>query len=241
MSVLPPSEEKAVYVNRMFAQIAPRYDLMNRLMTGFQDVRWRREVVSLAELTDGASLLDVGTGTGDIAREALARHPSIEAVGSDFTFEMMEVGRRDLARSSTGFMPRFIQADALSLPFPSDRFDAVVSGFLLRNVADLDRALREQVRVTRPGGRVVCLETTPPPNSILGPLVRFHMFTLIPTLGRILSPNGQAYDYLPQSTLRFPEPEALKRRMELAGLRHVFYHKLNFGTVAIHVGIVSHE
>lgn len=236
MSVLPPSSEKAVYVNQMFAQIAPRYDLMNRIMTGFQDVRWRQEVVRLADIGPDASLLDVGTGTGDIAREALMQQPSIDAIGCDFTFEMMEAGRqgRDGGRRQPA-VP-FVQADGLQLPFPDDRFDAVVSGFLMRNVSDLKEALREQVRVTRPGGRVVCLETTPPPNSILGPLVRLHMFTLIPTLGRLLSPSGRAYDYLPQSTMRFPKPEAFKRQMEEVGLRHVFYRTLNFGTVAIHAG-----
>lgn len=233
MSVLPPPQEKARYVRHMFAEIAPRYDLMNRLMTGFQDVRWRQEVIELCELPPHGRFLDVGTGTGDIAAEAVRQHPSVTAIGCDFTYEMMAYGRH----KAPGRV-HFVQGDALHLPFPDDTFDAVASGFLLRNVADVDQALREQVRVTRPGGRVVCLETTPPENPLLEPLIRFHLFTVIPTLGRLLSPAGAAYEYLPQSTARFLRPGELAHRMERAGLEHVFYRLKMFNTVAIHVGTV---
>ncbi len=229
--VLPSQEEKARYVNRMFADIAPRYDLMNRLMTGGQDVGWRREVVRLCQLPPRGALLDVGTGTGDIAREARRQHPGVLAVGCDFTYEMMAAGQAK-ARDAV----RFVQGDGLRLPFPNNTFDAVTSGFLLRNVTDIDAALREQARVTKPGGRVVCLETVPPSRSLLGPLFRIYFFRVVPLLGSLLSPNGRAYHYLPHSTLHFPPPEELARRMERAGLRHVFYVTRMLGTVAIHVG-----
>lgn len=242
MSYLPSPEDKAAYVNRMFAEIAPRYDLMNRLMTGGQDVAWRRELIGLCDLPPHGSLLDVGTGTGDIAKEALRQHPSITAIGCDFTFEMMAVGRPQVSdgslRSAVRGLPsvRFSQGDALHLPFPDNHFDAVTSGFLLRNVTDLNAALREQVRVTKPGGRVICLETAPPSQVMLGPAVRFYMFRVLPVLGKLVSPRGSAYQYLPNSTRTFPEPDVLALKMERAGLKNVFYRRKMLGTVAIHVG-----
>jgi len=251
MSYLPSPEEKAAYVNRMFAEIAPRYDLMNRLMTGGQDVAWRRELIALCDLPPHGTLLDVGTGTGDIAKEALRQHPSATAIGCDFTFEMMAVGRGrpptadhrrqvlDGERRSAVRRPSsvlFSQGDALHLPFPDNTFDAVTSGFLLRNVTDLNAALAEQVRVTKPGGRVICLETAPPSQAMLGPAVRFYMFRILPVLGKLISPRGSAYQYLPNSTLAFPEPDVLALKMERVGLKNVFYRRKMLGTVAIHVG-----
>ncbi len=246
MSYLPSPEEKAAYVNRMFAEIAPRYDLMNRLMTGGQDVAWRRELIGLCDLPPHGSLLDVGTGTGDIAKEALRQHPGITAIGCDFTFEMMAAGRRPTADgeplasqlATRNSQPHFSQGDALHLPFPDNYFDGVTSGFLLRNVTDLSAALREQVRVTKPGGRVICLETAPPSQVMLGPAVRFYMFRVLPVLGKLVSPRGSAYQYLPNSTRAFPEPDVLALKMERAGLKNVFYRRKMLGTVAIHVGTV---
>ncbi len=241
-STLPPASEKAAYVNRMFADIAPRYDLMNRLMTGGQDGAWRREVIHLCQLPPRGRLLDVGTGTGDIAYEARRAHPGLEAIGCDFTFEMMAVGQNKSAKAlETGFMPaqtsvEFVQGDGLQLPFADDCFDAVASGFLLRNVTDLNTCLAEQRRVTKPGGRVVCLETSPPQQTILAPLLRFYMLRIIPMLGQFLSPRSSAYQYLPQSAVVFLSPAELAQRMEQVGFRHIVYQRKMLGTVAIHVG-----
>lgn len=234
MSTLPPQEEKAGYVNRMFAEIAPRYDLMNRLMTAGQDVGWRQEVVHYCELPAHGRVLDVGTGTGDIAYEAARQHPAVDVVGCDFTLQMMAYGQGKAPAAHVSF----VQGNGLCLPFPDDFFDAVTSGFFLRNVTDIDAALREQVRVTKPGGRIVCLETMPPTQAVLGPLVRLHMFKIIPLLGSLISPSGNAYQYLPASTVDFPPPRELARRMERAGLRNVFFVERMLGTVAIHVGTV---
>ncbi|MFZ1753593.1 MAG: ubiquinone/menaquinone biosynthesis methyltransferase [Caldilineaceae bacterium] len=244
MSYLPSPEEKAAYVNQMFAEIAPRYDLMNRLMTGGQDVAWRRELIGLCDLPSHGRLLDVGTGTGDIAKEALRQQPGITVIGCDFTYEMMAVGRRagEQRRVSAAPLPlsplHFSQGDAQCLPFPDDTFDAVTSGFLLRNVTNLEAALAEQVRVTKPGGRVVCLETAPPTQVLMGPAVRLYMFRILPLLGKLISPRGSAYRYLPASTLGFPEPEMLALKMERVGLKNVFFRRKMLGTVAIHVGTV---
>jgi demethylmenaquinone methyltransferase/2-methoxy-6-polyprenyl-1,4-benzoquinol methylase len=216
----------------MFARIAPTYDLMNRIMTGGQDRRWRDTVLDLCDLPVQGRLLDVGTGTGDIAAAARRRLPHLEVVGTDFTYEMMAAGqgqplRRDLP---------FVQGDTLALPFADNSFDAVVSGFLIRNVVDRKAALAEHARVTKAGGRVVCLETTPPANSPLGPLFQLYFFHLVPLLGGLISGDVEAYRYLPHSTVAFPMPEEMRHLMEQAGLRNVFYREFMFGTVAIHVG-----
>ena len=249
-----PAVEKAAYVNQMFAGIAYRYDLVNRLMTAGQDVNWRREVVALCELPAGGRLLDVGTGTGDIAYEAKRTHRDAEVIGCDFTFEMMDVGRRKRAKHSPrrpalGRTARveFVQGDGLRLPFDDGYFDAVTSGFLLRNVTDVDTCLAEQRRVTKPGGRIVCLETSPPPPTVLEPLLRFYMLSVIPVVGQLFStgigtkretfrPRDSAYRYLPQSAVAFLQPEDMARQFERAGFRDVSYVRKMMGTVAIHVG-----
>ena len=150
-ALLPSLDEKPVYVNRMFARIAPTYDLMNRLMTFGQDQGWRREMLDFCQLPPRGQLLDIGTGTGDIAYEAMARYPGVTAYGADFTYEMMAAG----VGKVPGVHLAFNQADTYHLPYPDNTFDAVVSGFLVRNVVDRVAAFREQARVTKPGGRVV--------------------------------------------------------------------------------------
>lgn len=229
---LPSSDAKPAYVNHMFARIAPTYDLMNRLMTFGQDQGWRRLMLALCNLPPRGRLLDVGTGTGDIAYEALRRYPGVEAIGSDFTYEMMAAG---VGKAPDSSLP-FVQGDTYALPFPDDTFDAVVSGFLVRNVVDRVAAFGEQARVTKPGGRVVCLETTPPSNTPLGPLFQLYFFNIVPLIGGVVSGDGDAYAYLPNSTVGFPAPAMLQQIMENAGLRNVFYRELMMGSVAIHVG-----
>lgn len=228
-------EERAVYVQNMFAQIAHRYDLMNRLMTFGQDVGWRREVLRRAALPAGGRLLDLGSGTGDLALEAQHHDPACLAVAGDFTLEMMRVGQQRLRQSGkTG--PAWSGADALNLPFPPETFDAVISGFLMRNVGDLNQALREQVRVLKPGGRIVILDTTRPKASLFSPFIHLHMHVVIPLLGRLLSGASEAYRYLPDSTENFLSAEQLAERMQANGLAAVGYRRLNFGTIAIHWG-----
>jgi demethylmenaquinone methyltransferase/2-methoxy-6-polyprenyl-1,4-benzoquinol methylase len=224
--------ERARYVQRMFGRIARRYDLMNRLMTGGQDVGWRRQVVALAVLPPGGRLLDLGTGTGDLATEAWRRDPTARVVAGDFTLEMMRVGRDRLGRPLA-----WAGVDALNIPFPDATFDAVVSGFLLRNVVDVPRALAEQRRVLRPGGRIVCLDTTPPPRNWLRPFIGFHLHYVIPALGQLVAGSGDAYTYLPDSTEGFLTAEALAERMAEAGFGNVAFKKYMLGTVAIHSGV----
>jgi demethylmenaquinone methyltransferase/2-methoxy-6-polyprenyl-1,4-benzoquinol methylase len=225
-------EARARYVQGMFSRIAGRYDLMNRLMTAGQDGRWRRHVIQEARLSSGRRLLDIATGTGDIALEGLRQHPGLEAIGGDFTIEMMQVGAADSRRSAI----RWVAADTLVLPFPDNIFDAVTSGFLMRNVIDVAGAFREQLRVTRPGGRIVVLESSPPKKNLLRPFIRFHLNYIIPTLGRLVTGDGEAYSYLPDSTQRFQDPDSLVRLMREAGLRDVQFRLFMFGTIAVHAG-----
>jgi demethylmenaquinone methyltransferase/2-methoxy-6-polyprenyl-1,4-benzoquinol methylase len=221
--------ERAAYVQNMFTRIARRYDLMNRLMTGGQDVRWRKRVIELAKLKDSSTLLDLGAGTGDLAREALAQAPRASVIAADFTLEMMRVGRK------SGPLD-FSSADALRLPFGDSTFNAVVSGFLMRNVIDLQKALQEQYRVLRKGGRMVILDTTRPKKNILSPFIWLHMHVVIPLLGRLLTGSGDAYRYLPETTEGFVTAENMASRMAAAGFKKVGYERLMFGTIAIHWG-----
>lgn len=219
--------ERAVYVQNMFTQIAGRYDLMNRLMTGGQDIRWRKMVIKLARLDNSSALLDLGTGTGDLAREAVTQFPQAKIIASDFTLEMMRVGKKTSALN-------FSTADALKLPHKDSSFDAVTSGFLMRNVIDLQKAIEEQYRVLRNGGRIVILDTTRPKKNILSPFIWIHMHFIIPTLGGILTGVKEAYRYLPETTEGFVIAEELAERMKKAGFKNINFKRLMFGTIAIH-------
>jgi demethylmenaquinone methyltransferase/2-methoxy-6-polyprenyl-1,4-benzoquinol methylase len=226
-------QERANYVRGMFARIAGRYDVMNRLMSVGRDVAWRREVIKQAALNSRARILDVATGTGDMLIEALQQQPEALAVGSDFTFEMMKTGQ---GKSGADHI-HWSAADALRLPFLAGSFDAVTSGFGVRNFIDRERAFREQLRVLKEGGRVICLEISKPPKNLLRPFFLFYFNRIVPLVGGIISGQRDAYTYLPQSVNEFLTPDELKAIMERAGLREVKYKRLMMGTVAIHVGI----
>jgi len=229
---LPPESRKAETVNAIFSSIAGRYDLLNRLMTFAQDQVWRREVVRMAALADCGRLLDIGAGTGGIAIAARKQKPCLRIVATDFALPMMRVGRtrvgaRDIA---------WCASDALKLPFPDESFDAVVSGYLIRNVADHQEAFREQMRVVKPGGYVVCLETSPPPDNYLHTLIMVYMKVVIPFVGRRLSGSKNAYAYLTESTRLFMKPSEMTELMHQAGLVDVTYRRYMLGTIAIHRG-----
>ncbi|MEJ2013070.1 MAG: ubiquinone/menaquinone biosynthesis methyltransferase [Anaerolineales bacterium] len=223
----------AEQVRSMFARIASRYDMLNRLMTFGRDHAWRREAIARLQLKGGGYVLDVGSGTGDLAFTCQQMHPETQVVACDFTPEMMALGK---ARDRAGVII-WALADATRLPFADQSFHGVVSGFLLRNVTGLDQALAEQVRVLKPGGRIVALDTTPPSPGPLAPLVHFHLRRVIPALGRLIAGNAAAYRYLPASTEAFADAETLAARLRTAGLEGVGFTRRMLGTIAIHWGL----
>jgi demethylmenaquinone methyltransferase/2-methoxy-6-polyprenyl-1,4-benzoquinol methylase len=224
-AALPTQADKPRYVAAMFDRIARRYDLMNTLMTAGQDQRWRRMVAELATTRHSSWVLDVGTGTGRLGRAVRQISPTARVVGIDFTQGMLRRASRDIHPT---------RADAVRLPFADEQFDAVVSAFVVRNLAEVTSGLAEQVRVLRPGGRLVMLETTPgPDNAILRPLVRLYFRRVVPLLGRLIAGDASAYTYLPESTLAFLEPTRLAQAVAECGLRDINVRRLALGSVAI--------
>jgi demethylmenaquinone methyltransferase/2-methoxy-6-polyprenyl-1,4-benzoquinol methylase len=227
---LNSGNEKEVYIRQMFQRLAGRYDLANHWMTWGQDEKWRSEVIERAQLPQQGKLLDIGTGTGELARKASQRHGSAFVVGADFTMEMMWVGRsRYEANKIT-----WLNSNALDLPFASGCFDAVVSGYLLRNVIDNKRALDEQYRVLKAGGKIVCLDTTRLPDDFLHLPVRLYLRWIIPVIGWLVTGDMKAYRYLPESTDRFLKAAELAERLHLVGFREVGFRAFMGNSMAIH-------
>ncbi|MCH1927200.1 ubiquinone/menaquinone biosynthesis methyltransferase, partial [Shewanella sp. C31] len=183
-------------------------DLLNRLLSFGADLRWRREAVRLALEKAPRRILDLATGTGDLALLLKAKAPEAEVVGADFAPPMLEIARKKAGER--GLEVRFLEADALALPFPEGAFDAVTIAFGFRNFADYEKALRELYRVIAPGGRLVLLEFPPPPQGAFGLVYRVYFGRVLPFLGGLISGNFGAYRYLPESVAAFPPPEALK-------------------------------
>ena len=225
-------KERTGYVQRMFGRIASHYDLMNRLMTFGQDVRWRKEAIRRLEIPAGALVLDAGAGTGDISLQIRRSRKDVRVIASDLTPAMMLAGKK---RPGAGDI-LWVAADAQHLPFARGTFEGVISGYLLRNVGDLDRTLAEQSRVLKPGSRWVALDTTPPQHNILQPFVRFHLQVVIPLLGRLVTGDAEAYRYLPDSTEGFLEAGCLAERIRAAGISGVGYVHRMLGTMAVHWG-----
>lgn len=225
-------QEKYTYVQGMFGRIAKRYDLMNFLMTGGQDRAWRRFVVQQTGLTSGGKLLDIASGTGDIAFQAVRSVPGVEAYSADFALPMMQVGQR----RPMGERVQWTGADAMNMPFDDSTFDAVTAGYLLRNVPDIPRTLREIYRVLDSGGRLVVLDSAPPPPGLLKPLINIHLRLVIPILGRLISGEADAYEYLPESTQAFKTPDELAMLMVEAGFERVGFKTFVFGAMAVHWG-----
>lgn len=247
---LPPPEHKAVYVQEMFGRIARRYDLMNRLMTLGRDRAWRRYTVSQLGLGSSSSnpqsrrVLDVATGTGDLALEALHQHPDASVAGLDFVPEMLTQAQQKAATAGQTLGDEFgsprlalSAGDALRLPFTDAVFDGVVTGFALRNVTDIPAAFAEMARVTRAGGRVACLEIAKPRTFLFRQLFALYFYRLVPLLGGWITGQRSAYTYLPHSLTAFLTPDEIAEVMRQTGWHSVTSKRLMLGTVAVHVGI----
>lgn len=219
-------------VQKMFDAIAGKYDLMNRVMTMGQDQKWRRFVVKTAGDPGDGWVLDLATGTGDIAALTIDTHPGAKVVGGDFSLNMLSEAKK---RFSTETI-RWQACDANQLPFADNTFSAVTFGYLLRNVDSALMVLQEVHRVLKPGGRVVCLDTTPPVKNVLYPFVQFYFRFGIPVMGKMIADDEAAYAYLTGSTMDFYEAEELAGVFQEAGFDKVGYEKFMLGTIGIHWG-----
>ncbi len=234
MSV-PTGDDRRAYVNAMFGRIAGRYDLMNTLMTLGLDHSWRAAAVQVAKPPIAGLGLDVGTGTGKLALELARMMPLGRVVGADFALPMLQVGRPGLLADADGDRVDLVAADALELPFPANTFDCVLSAFTVRNLAALEDGFREQARVARPGGRVVCLELASPPGPLFAIAFGLYFRRLVPVVGKLVARDADAYAYLPESVAQFARPRALAAAMDRAGLTRIRWRRLALGTVTLHV------
>ncbi len=225
-------------VRAMFDRIAGIYDVLNQVMTAGLHHRWRARAVELAAVGEGDRVLDVATGTGDLAFALAGRvGPRGDVLATDFSERMLDVARQKAARRTVPAPVRFEQANALELPYPDGAFAAATVGFGVRNFSDLPRGLHELARVVRPGGRVVVLEMTTPRRPPLSTFFSLWFDRIVPVLGR-LAGDPEAYSYLPSSVKRFPGPDRLAEMMWEAGLRDVRYVLTAGGIIALHAGQV---
>jgi demethylmenaquinone methyltransferase/2-methoxy-6-polyprenyl-1,4-benzoquinol methylase len=219
----------------MFDRIAPRYDLLNRVLSAGTDVRWRRRAVDFLELAPPLRVLDLCTGTADLLVEAVSRDPRNSGLGVDLAQGMLARGARKLERRGYAARARLAGGDGERLPVPSASFDAALVGFGIRNIGDPRRALGEVHRALRPGGRFVVLEFGVP-GGLLGRVYRIYFTALLPRIGRLVSGDGSAYSYLPASVQAFPSPQAFAALMEQAGFASVRIERLTLGIACLYRG-----
>lgn len=229
--------EKGERIKEMFDTIAPRYDFLNRVLSFGIDRSWRRFAVKQIEFAANGRILDVATGTGDVALEIARQTPdSVRIVGVDFAREMVELGRDKVSHSPYAGRITLEVAPCEAIPFPDESFDSVTIAFGIRNVVDRLQGVREMRRVLKPGGRVVILEFSTPRSKLFKSLYYFYFLRVLPVIGGLFS-KFSAYKYLPDSVLEFPPQEEFKALMEQAGFRNVVYHDLTCGIATVYVGV----
>ncbi len=231
-------DKREAKIRGMFGAIAPCYDLLNHVLSLNIDRYWRARTTKLVPPVGTDPILDLCTGTGDLAfAYDRAAKGKVEIVGADFCAPMLTRAVAKAAKRGAGERIKFVEADAQKLPFPDDTFQIVCVAFGLRNVTDTDRGLAEMVRVAKPGGRVVVLEFSKPRDRVFGPLYRFYFRSILPRVGQLVSRSpDDAYSYLPASVLEFPDYEALTAKMEQHGLRDACYRAMTFGIATLYVG-----
>lgn len=228
--------DKGRGIRDMFDRIAPRYDLLNRVLSLGIDRRWRRFAVRQLAVPQGGMVLDIATGTGDVALEiGRQTDASVRIVGSDFTQGMLVLGRDKIEASPYRERIMLVNAPCEALPHPDGIFDGITIAFGIRNVVDREQGLREMVRVLKPGGRAVILEFATPRNQLFRAIYHFYFLRVLPFLGGLISQRS-AYQYLPDSVLEFPDRKTFQGMMEQAGFVDVKVFDLTGGIAAVHVG-----
>jgi demethylmenaquinone methyltransferase/2-methoxy-6-polyprenyl-1,4-benzoquinol methylase len=228
-------------ISSMFTNIAPRYDLLNRVLSLGIDRRWRKFAVQRLPKTENAHYLDVATGTCDVAIDIVNRIPGSRVTGVDFSDGMLRFGREKVFEAGLGSIISLQRGDATALPFADGTFDGSIIAFGIRNVNDYKKGVSEMARVVKKGGRVVVLEFTSIQNPLFRAPYRFYITKILPFIGELVSGKKGAYEYLPSSMIDFPGPDEFARIMESAGLANVKYYSLSFGITAVHTGEVPNE
>lgn len=227
---------KGERIREMFNSIAPRYDLLNRLLSLGIDRRWRRFAVKQIRFAEGGRILDVATGTADVAMEIAAATPAtVTITGVDFSPQMVALGREKVSRSRFAARINLEVAPCEAIPFADNSFDSATIAFGIRNVVDRLCGLKEMLRVLKPGGRIVILEFSNPQSRIFKALYNFYFLKILPVVGGMIS-NFSAYKYLPDSVLEFPSREEFKKIMAEAGFNVVTHKDLTFGIATVYTG-----
>jgi demethylmenaquinone methyltransferase/2-methoxy-6-polyprenyl-1,4-benzoquinol methylase len=234
----PPSHLRDQTVQSMFDRIAERYDLLNRVISLRLDARWRGEVIRKALAVDHPVIVDLGTGTGDLALSAAKMtHGEARIVGLDFSLQMIRLAQSKLARSPYGSVTAFVQGSAMNAPFKERSFDAAMTAFVLRNISDLAQFFLEAHRVLKPGGRLVSLDMYPPPPGWFSTLYSIYFHRVMPWIAGWLSHNRGAYQYLSDSVRQFYPPQTIAKLMEEAGFKTVTVRKFLRGAVCMHTAM----
>jgi demethylmenaquinone methyltransferase / 2-methoxy-6-polyprenyl-1,4-benzoquinol methylase len=237
-STQPPQSSKSAFVRDMFAQIAPRYDTANRVISAGMDEGWRKRAIAILAAPHGGSVLDLCCGTGDVVFHLLRTDPSLHVTGVDFCPPMLEKARARGTREARGDAT-FVEADVMVLPFEDRSFDGATMGFSMRNVVDIDATLREIRRVLRPGAKFVNLDMSKAPNALWKACFNLYFYRIVPLIGGLVGGSRTAYTYLPQSLTHHPNAEALRDRFTAAGFRDSGFVRLMGGAIAIHYGTAA--
>jgi demethylmenaquinone methyltransferase/2-methoxy-6-polyprenyl-1,4-benzoquinol methylase len=229
------SLDKGAFVRDMFAQIAPRYDAANRVISAGMDEGWRKRAIAILAAPHDGRVLDLCCGTGDLVFHLLRTDPSLHVTGVDFCEPMLQTARARAAKESHGDAT-FVEGDVMALPFGDRSFDGATMGFSMRNVVDIDATLREIRRVLRPGAKFVNLDMSKAPNRVFKACFDLYFYHVVPLIGGIVGGSRAAYTYLPQSLTHHPNAEALRDRFAAAGFSDAGFVRLMGGAVAIHYG-----
>lgn len=220
---------------QMFDRIAEKYDLLNRLISFGLDISWRKKLLKAINVDGTSQLLDVATGTADVAIDAVRTFPGLQATGLDPSVGMLGVGQRKINDAGLQDAITLVEGDALAMPFEDDRFHASCVSFGIRNFPDRLQGLREMTRCIKPGGRVVVLELSEPRKGFTAPFARLHIHRIVPFVGSLLS-GDKEYAYLAKSIAAFPAPDDFAALMREAGLQDVRYEPMTFGVAHLYVG-----